>query len=93
MSQQMNDEDSSSCGHTENVDANEPSMPSRKRASSMRVSEDSLDRPPSLDFVIRAELRAHFVTIQTLFSQLNDYISYMLQPNQRNSQHHYSQAS
>ena len=61
-------------------------MSSRGRASSMQVSEDDLDCPPSSDFVTRAELRAHFVTVQTLFSQLKENISSMLQPNQGNVQ-------
>ena len=52
----------------------------------MQVSEDGLDRPPSSDFVTRAELRAHFVTVQTLFSQVKDNISSMLQPSQGNMQ-------
>ena len=87
MCQQVNDVISRSCGHTENVGPNEPLMPSRGRAPSMQLSEDSVDRPPSSDFVTRAEHRAHFVTVQTLFLQLKDNISSMLQPNQGNSQH------
>ena len=67
MSQQVNDDDSRSCRHAENVGPNEPLMPSRGRASSAQLSEDSVDRPPSSDFVTRAEHRAHFVTVQTLF--------------------------
>ena len=33
----------------------------------MQVSDESSDRPPSSDFVTRAELRAHLVTIQKIF--------------------------
>ena len=60
-------------------------MPSKGRAPSIQVPEDGLDRPPSSNFVTRAGLRAHFVTVQT-FSQFQDDISSMLQPNQGNSQ-------
>ena len=52
----------------------------------MQVLEGGLDRSPSSDFVTRAELRDHFVIIQTLFSQLKNNISSMLQTNQGNSQ-------
>ena len=82
----MNDNDSKSCGRPENVDTKVPSMPSRGRTNNMQVLEDGLDHPPSSDFVSRGELRAHFVTVETLFSQLKDNISSMLQPSQGNSQ-------
>ena len=66
MSQKVNVNLSRSCGHATNVDENVPSLPSRKRAPSMQVLEDGLDRPPSSDFVTRAELRAHFVILCTV---------------------------
>ena len=71
ISQQVNDNDLRSCSHPENLNANDSSMPSRGKYASFRRP----DRPPSSDFVARAEFRVHFVTVQTLFSQLQDNIS------------------
>ena len=54
--------------------------------SGVKLSIRSFVLFPSSDFVTGAELRAHFVTVQTLFSQLKDNVSSMFQPNQGNSQ-------
>ena len=86
ITQEVNDNDSWSCGHPENVDANEPFDTKWGKSPRMQVSEDGLDRPPSSDFVTSAEGGAYFVAIQALFLQLKDNICSKLQPSQGNSQ-------